>query len=124
MRTAVRSRASAALEFERLVHRLVHELLDDRLAPGAEGARAESAAEPFDPRNADSSELDGVSVEHHHSRVGEDLADFDFLSRLDIVVAEYGRRGHAQRDELARKHARLLRSAVVGEVAGKQQHLG
>src|SRR5438445_3925700 len=44
-------------QLERLFDRLVHEMLDDLLAPGAEGATSEAAAESLDPAEADAVDL-------------------------------------------------------------------
>ena len=44
-------------ELERLFDRLVHEVLDDLLAPGAEGTTTEAAAESLDAAEADPVDL-------------------------------------------------------------------
>ena len=92
MSCVVRSRASAASSFSASFDRLVHELLDDRLAPRTERAPAEAAAEPLHAGDADALQLAGVAVEHDQPGVDEDLADLVGFARLEVVIAEHRRR--------------------------------
>ena len=101
----------------------MHELLDDRLAPRAERAPAEAAAEPLDAGDADAVHLARVAVEDQRPRVDENLPDLVLLARLDVVIAEHRGDRDAKR-QLAREHARFLGQPVVGQIAGEQQHLG
>src|SRR5207249_7391435 len=51
------------LELQRLIDRLVHEVLDDRLTPWPERAFAKAAAEPLDAGDADAKHFTRVAVE-------------------------------------------------------------
>src|SRR5207253_4611482 len=73
------------LELERLFDCLVHEFLDDLLAPRAERAASETAAEAFHPGEADTIDLRGIAVKHCHARVGEDLHDLALFAGFEIV---------------------------------------
>src|SRR5438094_161746 len=63
-------------ELERLVDRFAHELLDDRLAPRAEGVLAEAAAESLDAGDTDALHLARFPVENLETGVCENGADF------------------------------------------------
>ena len=79
-------------QLQRLVDRLLDELLDRRLAPGSERAPAEAAGEPLDAGEADPVHLDGVAVEHLMPASTRICADLVLLARLVVVVAQHGRR--------------------------------
>ena len=81
------------LELEGLVDRLLHELLDGRLAPGAQRPAAEAARESLRPGETDPQDLAGFAVEHGDARIGEDLPHLVLPSRLVVVVAQHGDRG-------------------------------
>ena len=61
------------LELQRLLHGLVHEVLDDLLAPRSERASAEATAEAAHPGKPDSMKLPRVAVEHVHADIREDF---------------------------------------------------
>ena len=88
-------------ELQRFVDRLVHELLDDRLAPRAERALAEAAAESLDAGDADAVQLARVAVEHVEAGLGENLPHLVGLSRFEIVIAEHGGHRNPERRQLA-----------------------
>ena len=112
------------LELERFLDRLVHEVLDDLLAPRPERAAAESAAEAANAGEADAAKLPRVAVEHVDADVGEDPRDLAFLSGLEVVIPEHGDDGDFRRREILREDARLFGQAVVGEIAAQHQHVG
>jgi len=106
-------------ELQRLVDGLAHELLDDRLAPRAERALAEAAAETFHAGDADAAQLARVAVEHRKAGVGENPTHLIGLPRLDVVVAEHGRGRNPQCSDFLREDARLNaaeRDAAVGDL--------
>src|SRR5256885_2344204 len=112
------------LEFQRLVDRFAHELLDDCFPPGTERALTEPAAETLRARDADALKLARIAVENDDARIGENLPHLSIFPRFDVVIAED--RGHrdAQRAQLARENLRFVGQTVVGEVASHQQHVG
>src|SRR5262249_14940726 len=73
-------------QFHCLVHRFLHETLDDVFAPGAEGGPAETAGEALHTREADALDLAGVAVEHAHTGVEEDFPNLVLLTGLEIVI--------------------------------------
>src|SRR4051812_30997389 len=95
------------LELQRLVDRLAHELLDDRLAPRAKRTLAEPAAESLRAGDPNSLQLAGIAVEHDDAGVGQDLAHLRLFSRLDVVVAEHRGNGNSQGGQLAGKNPRF-----------------
>ena len=98
------------------------ELLDDLLAPRAEGAPSEAAAKALDAAESDAFDFDGVSVEHRDAGVGQDLDDLVLLPALEIVIAENANGRDTERGGyVLRKDARLFRSSVVGEIAAQQE---
>ena len=110
-------------ELQRFVHRFVDEGLDDLLAPRAERAPAEAAAEPLHPGDADAQDLAGVAVEHDHPGVGEDLGHLGGLVGFEVVVAEDRGGRNAKRRQLSCEDLRLLGQAVVGQVSRQQDHI-
>jgi len=112
------------LEFHRLVDRFLHELLHYGLAPRTEGAAAKSAAEAFDTGKADALHLVRVTIEHHDTRVPQNVAHVGRVARLVVVIAKHGDQGHlaVQRD-LFGEPTRFIRQTVVGEIAAQQQHV-
>src|SRR6185295_4900089 len=113
------------LQLQRLVHRLAHEVLDDVLSPGAEGAPSEAAAESFDAGEPDALYLGGVAVQHPDAAIAEHLLDLLLPAALEVVVAEHGDdRDVHRRVDLARELLRLLDLAVIRQVAAEQQHVG
>src|SRR5687768_13713357 len=76
------------LELQRLVHRLVHEVLDDLLAPWPERAAAESAGEALHAGDADAENLVALAVEDLHADVPEDATDLILLARFEVVIPE------------------------------------
>ena len=92
---------------------------------GPSAPRPKPPAKPFDAREADALYLRGFAVEHGHAGVGEDLADFLRLAPFVVMVSEHGdHRNFHRRGQLARQDPRLIRKAVVGEVAAQHQHVG
>ena len=102
----------------------MHELLDRRLAPRAQRASAESAREPFHAGDPDAMHFAGVTIEHREPGVGEDVRHFLLAARFVVVIAENGHTRHAQRGQFAREDPRFFGLAGVGEIAGKQEHVG
>src|SRR5438105_9770981 len=49
-------------QFQYFLHGRLHDRFDGRLAPGLEGAAAETAEEALGPANADAADFDGVAV--------------------------------------------------------------
>src|SRR3954447_12000748 len=94
-------------ELQRLVHRFVDELLDDRFSPGAEGPRTETAAKALHAGNADAREFHSVAVERHDAGVGQDLPDLGLLAALDVVIPQHGGGRDSERCQLFREHPRL-----------------
>src|SRR5438046_10589075 len=88
------------LELQRLVDRLADELLDNRFAPRPQRALPEPAAETLHPRDPDAAQLAGVAVEYMQAAIDENLAHFVGLARLQIVIAQHGRRRNPQRRQL------------------------
>ena len=106
------------LELQRLVHRLVDELLDDRLAPRAERMTAEAAPEPFHARDADAVQFTSIAVEDRQAGGGQHVSHLRRLAGLEIVIAKHRRGRNPQSAQLARQHRGLLRQTVVGQIAG------
>src|SRR5438093_12070822 len=52
------------LEANGVTDRFLHELLNQRLTPSVQHPPAETAAEPADPRESNSGDFDGFTVEH------------------------------------------------------------
>src|SRR6185437_3812288 len=77
------------LELERLLHRLVHEVLDDLLTPRPERASSESTAEAAYAGEADAMKFPGVAIEHVHADVAQHLRDVALLIRLEVVIPEH-----------------------------------
>ena len=119
----VRRRASAASSFSASSTASRTNCLMIVSPHGPERALAEAAAEPLDAGDADAVHLARVAVEHHDAGVGENLADLVGFARLDVVVAEDRHRRYGDASEFACEHPRFLRQAVVGEIAGNQQHV-
>jgi hypothetical protein len=46
------------------------------------------------------------------------------MTGLAVVVAEDGNGWHVERCDLARENARFVWETGVGQIAGKQQHVG
>src|SRR5690242_3811925 len=111
------------LELERFVHCLVHELLDDRLAPRAEGAAAEASAEAPHAREADTMRLEGVAVEHAYASVGEDRRQLVLLIGFVVVVSEHrDDRDLHRRREIAREYFGFFRKAVeIGRASCRER---
>src|SRR5207249_11998795 len=107
------------LELQRLLDRLADELLEDRLPPRLQGALAEAPRKPLDPREAHTTNLDGVAVENRDTAVAEDALDLVGLVGLVVVVAEHGHDWHLGDGELADEALRLVRGAGVGKVAAQ-----
>jgi hypothetical protein len=112
------------LELERLVERLLDERLDHGLAPRAERAAPEAAAEALHAGEADAVHHVRVAVEHRHADVAQGVGHHLGRAALVVVVAEHRDGREAQRAELLHQHARLLGGAVVGEVAAEEEHVG
>ena len=113
------------LEFERFVHRLVHELLDDRLAPRPERAAAEAAGETFDAREPDALYFTGVAVEHADSVIDENLLDLAFGAGLEIVIPEDGHDRNPDRDrQVLHEITGFVGGAVVGDIASQHEDVG
>src|SRR4029079_17219398 len=63
-----------------------------------------------------------IAVEDDDPGVPEDLHDLVLLSRFVVVIPQDADDGDAERSrQLAREHARLLRQAVVRQVAAEDQ---
>ncbi len=118
MRCVVRRRASAASSLSASSTASCDELLDDRLAPRAQGVTAEAAAEALHTGDPDPLQLARVAVQHGEPRAVQNLTDLSRFTRLEVVVAENGRRRNPQRRQLAREHRRLFGQTVVGQIAG------
>src|SRR5262245_2666402 len=74
------------LELQRLVDGSMDELFNNRLAPWAERALAESAAKPLYARDTNPADFHGVAVENHHTGVNENLPHFVLFPGFEIVV--------------------------------------
>src|SRR5438270_9322014 len=77
------------LELHGLVDRRLDEGLGGHLAPGAERMDVESACETLGPCKSDARQLDGIAVEHLHTRLAQDLRDLDLLAGLMVMVTQH-----------------------------------
>src|SRR5262245_51533481 len=111
-------------ELQRLVDRSMDELLDDRLAPRAERALAESSAETLDAGNTNPADFHGVAVEDDHAGVDENLPHLILFPGFEIVIPKDGCNGNTNGCDLARENSSFVRQSVVGEIASEQQHVG
>ena len=123
--TVLRAQArERGFELERLVDRLVHEVLDAVLAPRRERARSEAAREALHAREADARHFLRVAVEQDHPDVDENLLHLVRITRFEVVVAEHGHHRDPHRLlERGRDDARLFRQPVVGDVAAENEHV-
>src|SRR6266851_489319 len=101
------------LELQRFVDRFADELFDDGLTPGAERSLAKATAEALDAGDADAVHFACVAVEDHDASIDKNLSDFAVFSRFEIMIAEDGHRGYAQRPELSDEDPRLVRQSVI-----------
>ena len=85
------------LQLERLIHRFMNELLDDRLAPRTERAATKSSAEPAHPGETHAVRLEGVAIENPHAGVGEDLHKLRHLAGLVVMISEHRDDGNFHR---------------------------
>ena len=113
------------LELERFLHRLVDEVLDDLLAPRAQRAAAEPAAEAADAGEPDAAELPRVAVEHVHADVAR--GSCRSLSPRPPRSRDCRARATTGMFTCARSfasNARFVGEAVVGEIAAQHEHVG
>src|SRR3954467_5426002 len=75
-------------ELARLVHRLIDERLDDRLAEWRELTASEAAEEALDPRKPDAFDFGRLLVENLHPRRVEDFAHLLRLTALVVMITE------------------------------------
>jgi hypothetical protein len=110
------------LEFQRLIDGFLHERLDRVLAPWTERAAAEAARKPLTPAKP----TPWTSVASPSSTVTPPsmrICGFPVACPLIVVVAKDRDHGNLDDGKLAHQDTRLIRQAVVGEVATEQQHI-
>ena len=111
-------------ELERLLDRGGHERLHRAFAPRLQRAGPESSREALGPREAHALHLDRGAVQHRDAgRVGQDPGHLVGGTGFEIMVAEHRDLRQLRRAELLGEDARLLRGAVVREVAAEDEHV-
>jgi hypothetical protein len=65
-----------------------------------------------------------LAIEDMHSGVTEDLGYFAFLSRLIVMISQYGHDRHAHRRKRFGHQPCLFGITAVGKVATERQHVG
>src|SRR5690606_27117804 len=105
--------------------RFLDELLDERLAPGVEHGRSESASKTADPRKTNPIDLMTFTVEHDHPRFLYHFPHQFRSPRFTVVIAAYGQyRNLNAGTKVLCKHFGLFHEAVVCQVATEQEHVG
>ena len=99
-------------------------MLDRRLAPCAERALPEAAAETFDPGDPDAARFEGVAVQHLRPGLRENLADLGGFVRLEIVIAEHGHDRDMHLRQFVGEDSGFLREAGVREISSQQEQVG
>ena len=108
-------------KFQRLVDGFVNELLDGRLAPGAESPGSESSRESLDPREAHAPDLPGIPIEDVHAGLPEDGADVVGFPGFQIVVAQDGEDGHPHDRQFFGEDVSLLGQTVVRQISAENE---
>src|SRR6266511_3357496 len=110
------------LELQCFVDRLVDKPLDALLPPRLQGALPESPGKALHTSKADAPNLTAIAIEHLNAGLGEDTLHLLGLSRLIVVVPQHRNDWNLQgRYDLLRQNLRLLREAVIGEIAAQQE---
>ena len=117
-------RAQLVFELARLVHDLVDEGLDDRLAEGSELAAAEPAEKALHTREADTLDFNCLLLEDFHARRAQDFANLVRLAALVVMVAENTDHGDRARLDIVGENLSLFGFAEIRQVPAQHQHVG
>src|SRR6185436_7871639 len=82
--------SQSSLQLQGFVQGLLHELLDNRLAPGAKGPSPKSSRKAFDSREPDAEYLVRVPIEYSHPDVAKDASHLMLFAALVVMVAQDG----------------------------------
>ncbi len=80
--------AQCTLQLQCLINGFPHELLDQRLPPGAKRPAAEPAGKALHASKTDPEELMGLAIENPHPGIAQDSGDLADLSAFVVVVSE------------------------------------
>src|SRR5512146_445711 len=106
-----------ALQFERLVHRRLHEGFNLRFAKCRENAATKPAEKPLRAGKANPFTLVARTVEYFDAFRGHHLHELFLMSALVIVITKDGHYRYSQADQRVQQRLHLGRPAVVRQIS-------
>jgi hypothetical protein len=112
------------LQLQRFSERLLHEPLDDILAPWPQRSSPEPSGESLHAGEPDSRDFTRFSIENADSGVTEDVSKLRRLAQLVIVISEDGHDGNRDRAENTSQTSRFFGVAVIRQVSAQGEDVG